>query len=69
MGYGVQYYLMVILHKQTLIRRNILDKCQYDRIIFHIQILILTVRSFYYNGKDLFLSKLRYYTFLAFILL
>ena len=58
MGYGVQYYLMVILHKQTLIRRNILDKCQYDRIIFHIQIFILTsVRSFYYNGKDSFLSK------------
>ena len=49
MGYGVQYYLMVILHKQTLIRRNILDKCQYDRILFHIQIFILILTL---NGKD-----------------
>ena len=53
MGYGVQYYLMVILHKQTLIRRNILDKCQYDRIIFHIQIFILTSTL----SDDSFLSK------------
>ena len=55
MGYGVQYYLMVILHKQTLIRRNILDKCQYDRIISNIiQIFILT--STLYDGKDSLLS-------------